>query len=146
MGAETAQVRKDEALARGLPHYFTGKPCKYGHIAPRFTSSGNCTVCHSMRSVKYRNAKFKNSGILVSREFNRVHEKYVDAVLGILEAPVSRPGLVNLNERAVLRMLLDVHLAGGSVSEFLTERAWGFPLPPGTRATFPPGWGVKITL
>ena len=27
-------------------HYFTGKPCKRGHIAPRFTSNRRCMECH----------------------------------------------------------------------------------------------------
>lgn len=35
-------------LARlaGAKHYCTGKPCKHGHVAPRFTSIGKCTACH----------------------------------------------------------------------------------------------------
>ncbi len=31
-----------EAIARGLPRYFTGKPCQRGHVAERKTSGGNC--------------------------------------------------------------------------------------------------------
>ena len=33
-----------EATAIGATHYFTGKPCKHGHIAPRKTK-GACIVC-----------------------------------------------------------------------------------------------------
>lgn len=29
----------------GLMHYFTGKPCKRGHISPRYATSGNCSQC-----------------------------------------------------------------------------------------------------
>lgn len=29
--------------------YFTGKPCKYGHIAERFKSTGNCCECGRQR-------------------------------------------------------------------------------------------------
>lgn len=28
-----------------LPKYFTGKPCKKGHVAPRYTVSGGCQAC-----------------------------------------------------------------------------------------------------
>ena len=34
-----------EAKAIGSKHYFTGKPCTRGHIAPRFTSIGKCKTC-----------------------------------------------------------------------------------------------------
>lgn len=35
---------RKEAMQLGLPHYFTGKPCGRGHIAPRKTK-GACTEC-----------------------------------------------------------------------------------------------------
>ena len=38
-------ITRDEAKARGLKRYFTGKPCKHGHVALRFTSGGNCARC-----------------------------------------------------------------------------------------------------
>lgn len=34
-----------EARAAGLKQYFTGRPCKHGHVAPRQTSNGTCLVC-----------------------------------------------------------------------------------------------------
>lgn len=33
-----------EAKATGAPYYFTGEPCKHGHIAPRKTK-GSCVEC-----------------------------------------------------------------------------------------------------
>ena len=38
-------VSRKEALERGLKRYFTGKPCKNGHIAERFVSNGRCVEC-----------------------------------------------------------------------------------------------------
>ena len=35
---------RSEAKAQGATHYFTGEPCKHGHIAPRKTK-GACTEC-----------------------------------------------------------------------------------------------------
>ena len=40
-------IRRMEALEKNLPTYFTGKPCKNGHLAERRTSGGNCAVCHN---------------------------------------------------------------------------------------------------
>lgn len=34
-----------EARASGSARYFTGKPCKHGHVSPRFTSNRRCIVC-----------------------------------------------------------------------------------------------------
>jgi hypothetical protein len=43
---DTSELPKTraEALATKANHYFTGKPCKHGHIAPRKTK-GACTEC-----------------------------------------------------------------------------------------------------
>ena len=37
-----------EAISLGSPRYFTGKPCKFGHVSERFTKSG-CVECSSIR-------------------------------------------------------------------------------------------------
>ena len=38
-------ISRAEALSRGLPRYFTGEPCRAGHVAERHTSSANCVEC-----------------------------------------------------------------------------------------------------
>lgn len=38
-------VSRLEAKARGLKRYFTGKPCKHGHVAERFVCSWSCVAC-----------------------------------------------------------------------------------------------------
>ena len=40
-------INRKQALARGLPRYFTGKPCKRGHVAERRTLKGCCMQCRS---------------------------------------------------------------------------------------------------
>jgi len=35
-----------KAKAKGLNMYFTGKPCKYGHISERYVSNGDCIDCN----------------------------------------------------------------------------------------------------
>lgn len=39
-------VSRVEACAAGRKRYFTGKPCKRGHIAQRLTANKACLVCH----------------------------------------------------------------------------------------------------
>lgn len=42
-------VTRAAALAAGAATYFTGKPCKHGHIAARYTANWTCVTCHNAR-------------------------------------------------------------------------------------------------
>lgn len=44
------------AALQGVRRYFTGQPCKHGHTAERFTSSGGCVVCSNPLHRTARNA------------------------------------------------------------------------------------------
>lgn len=44
---------KREALAIGSKHYFTGKPCKHGHVAKRWTHNGVCEECCRQAGTKW---------------------------------------------------------------------------------------------
>jgi len=39
----------DEAIGLGLFRYFTGHPCRNGHIEPRLTKNGECLACRRKR-------------------------------------------------------------------------------------------------
>lgn len=43
-----------EARASGSKQYFTGKPCKSGHIAPRLTANSTCLRCMSDTFKRWR--------------------------------------------------------------------------------------------
>jgi hypothetical protein len=45
MRVEDLPGNRDEAIASGASYYFTGQPCRKGHIAPRYTRSGACNEC-----------------------------------------------------------------------------------------------------
>lgn len=38
-------ITRTEARAAGLKRYFTGKPCKRGHVAERYLKGGMCIEC-----------------------------------------------------------------------------------------------------
>ena len=38
-------IDRDTADARGLLRYFTGEPCRNGHVAERYVSNGCCIAC-----------------------------------------------------------------------------------------------------
>jgi hypothetical protein len=48
-----------EAFDAKLVHFFNGKPCKRGHVSPRYVSSGACVACldfskHGPRGINVR--------------------------------------------------------------------------------------------
>lgn len=45
-------ISREDAITLGLKFYFTGKPCRYGHRAPRYTNNRTCLIC----SKEYRKA------------------------------------------------------------------------------------------
>jgi hypothetical protein len=39
------KIGRVSAKSQGLTYYFTGVPCKYGHLSSRYTSDGTCAEC-----------------------------------------------------------------------------------------------------
>lgn len=52
------QITYTTARAMGLSRYFTGRPCKYGHIVERYSNTGVCVECDSIRNAsRYQKSK-----------------------------------------------------------------------------------------
>ncbi|HAS8352695.1 TPA: hypothetical protein I7721_16515 [Vibrio vulnificus] len=47
-------LTRREAIAQGARRFYTGKPCRHGHDAERFTSNGACVECIALNSAVYR--------------------------------------------------------------------------------------------
>lgn len=47
-------ISKQAAMSVGANRYFTGQPCKHGHVAERFVSSRCCIDCLKERSAAWR--------------------------------------------------------------------------------------------
>ncbi len=45
-------LQRKEARKIGADRYFTGNPCKYGHIAERDTRTSNCCECNRLRGLE----------------------------------------------------------------------------------------------
>lgn len=65
-------VKRKDAIEQGLTYYFTGKPCKYGHIDKRFTSCRKCDACNLEKSKEwgFENKEKKASYDRVRRKKN----------------------------------------------------------------------------
>jgi RecJ-like exonuclease len=52
--AERPLVTRQQAIDAGLKRYYTGLPCKRGHVAERFTSTSGCLECVHPRPTGIR--------------------------------------------------------------------------------------------
>lgn len=84
---KSSAVKKNTAVNLGKSHYFTGTPCKYGHLAPRLVSTRQCTECLSLRARKGKSAiiseeaKMRRNAQKRSRVGRAKNRAYYDAVL-----------------------------------------------------------------
>jgi hypothetical protein len=53
-------IGRDEAKALGLKRYFTGKPCKHGHVAERY-AGGPCVECIREQRCEWRAANLEKA-------------------------------------------------------------------------------------
>ena len=53
----TELITRQEAIAKGLPRYFTGNNCSKGHAAERYTSNKTCCDCGNVASGKAKLSK-----------------------------------------------------------------------------------------
>jgi hypothetical protein len=78
-------ISRDEAFTSLLKHFFTGIPCKRGHIAQRFVSNGGCVEClNKVHPVAFTKQAEKGNAItippLVLRGIARKSDDYKKAI------------------------------------------------------------------
>ena len=49
-------ISRKEAKEQGLNRYFTGKPCKHGHVAERLVANRTCAECFRRSTQAWREA------------------------------------------------------------------------------------------
>lgn len=64
-------ITRQEAIQKGLKTYFTGKPCKNGHISERMICC-ICIMCHQESGKKYRS----NNKEKIKQYFKQNGKKY----------------------------------------------------------------------
>ena len=70
-------ITRSEALAKGLTFYFTGNPCKHGHLAERRVTTYGCSQCRYLANLSKSNKAYQSeynksiTGKLAQRKFNQ---------------------------------------------------------------------------
>lgn len=62
---------QDDAKAQGLSYYFTGKPCRHGHLSKRYASSKVCHECQALRQVELRKTPARRETVARYRAANK---------------------------------------------------------------------------
>ena len=67
-------ITRNEAIEKGQNWYFTGRPCKHGHIAKRDVINANCSKCRKIRTKEYqqKNRKAINVNLQNYDRFNKL--------------------------------------------------------------------------
>lgn len=63
-------MNRQEAIKAGASTYFTGTPCKHGHIAERYVANYTCVKCFSIRALNYQR-KWRKAKPEKQREYSR---------------------------------------------------------------------------
>lgn len=76
------KVSRAEAKLTGAKRYFTGKPCKYGHIVERFVANETCVECNILKTTAWRreNPEIAKAGTMAWRAANSAHVKATSKV------------------------------------------------------------------
>ena len=68
-------ISRKEARRQGLARFFTGRPCKHGHVSQRLTSNGRCCECHSLRQLAIYHSKTPEEKLAFNRANARSSEQ-----------------------------------------------------------------------
>lgn len=101
-------ISREAAQSSKLTHFYTGKPCKHGHDAERFVSTGGCTACSTARAAKFR----KDAPAMFSYA---LHPDDVATVLAVCQACDLQRGRVPLAQGQV-RVGGQAQVTGGPIA------------------------------
>lgn len=75
----TVLVSRKEAVAAGARRFFTGEPCKKGHVAERLVSNSQCVTCYNAYGSEWKKRN-RASCTATSRKWNEANREKIRAV------------------------------------------------------------------
>lgn len=93
-------IPKQEAKRQRLKRYFTGKPCKHGHVSERWVSTGICVECSFLRNHQrwQEDSNYRDHARLAARTYGRAHSAEVVARVAAWRA--ANPGKRKVQDAA----------------------------------------------
>lgn len=104
-------LSRKNAVANGIKHYFTGKPCKRGHVAKRLVSTCVCVLCsyesqQNIETVKRKTKHYQNNK---QQYLGRAKKRYEENKQVMIERACNyqKANLRKIIEQRKLRMAND---------------------------------------
>ncbi len=107
---------RNKAIELGLTHYFTGRPCPFGHISRRRTASGRCLEC-GRESSKLAHAKISTSRKEARESKAEKHAAYIAG----LNLPFVLMSRSEANEQGITRFFTGHPCKSGHMCERMTS-------------------------
>lgn len=97
---------RSRAKQLGLSMYYTGVPCKRGHVSTRHVTNGDCAECKKLRAVQFeksasRKAKKAKYYLDNKQHIDERNKKYVEANQEKVAARLKRWGDENKDHRSL---------------------------------------------
>jgi hypothetical protein len=99
-------ITRAQAKSLGLPRYFTGQPCKHGHVAERWTCACSCYECTLVRTRESLKKRYHNDPEYRAQAKARVAARYTDPT-------VKQDNLRRVRARYHTRMVAAIKQKGG---------------------------------
>jgi hypothetical protein len=97
-------ITRKEAIERGLPRYFSGRPCRrMGHLAERFIS-GACVQCGPVTTRRCRDNKRLAKGLPPQRRIKRLAP--VLTLRGVIKKAFDHNWTVRCNDGTMINVLI----------------------------------------
>src|SRR6478752_5486237 len=83
-------ISREEARQKGLKRFFTGKPCKHGHVCERRVDSSECAECGRTRGRAYHRRPDVKERVQAHRQQPDVKERIQERVRAWAQRPEVR--------------------------------------------------------
>ena len=78
----TELISRKDAMEQGLKRYYTGKPCKHGHVSERFVLQNRCVDCKTIHNEtvvkKWHDTNKEKVNIIKKQYKTRNRDKYLE--------------------------------------------------------------------
>jgi hypothetical protein len=76
-------ISRKEAATKGLKKYYTGQPCKAGHVTERYVRNWACVICeddYQLRALRRRNEEHPEKNLWRNAKYRARDERSVFAI------------------------------------------------------------------
>lgn len=105
----STSIRK-QAHDRGESVFFTGKPCKHGHVSHRYVSTGGCIECLKRYTVSFRKDRPAGVATFPAQQIHEDDHAQLYLAIDYLNAQRGLPPATRVNTEPTLPSAFEMYL------------------------------------